>query len=50
MGPQLDEGIDVWHLLNNVLPLKVPPIGLKDSSRTLSMPINVGMTIAKEVQ
>jgi hypothetical protein len=49
MSPQLDEGIDVWHLLNDVLPLKVPPIGLKDSSRTPSMLIDVGMTIAKEV-
>lgn len=50
MGPQLDKGIDVWHLLNNVFPLEVPPIGLKDSSGTPSMPINVGMNIAKEVQ
>jgi hypothetical protein len=50
MDPQLDKGIDVWHLLNNVFPLEIPPIGLKDSSGTPSMPINVGMNIAKEVQ
>jgi hypothetical protein len=50
MGPPLNKGIDLRHLLDDVLPSEVPSIGLEDSLKIPSMLIDVSMSIVEEVQ
>ncbi len=49
MGPPLNKGIDLRHLLDDVLPSEVPLVGLEDSLEIPSMLIDAGMTITEEV-
>ncbi len=42
-------GIDLRHLLDDVLPSEVPLVGLEDSLEIPSMLIDAGMTITEEV-
>jgi hypothetical protein len=48
MNPQLHKGINLGCLLDDVLPLEVPPVGLEDSQKIPSMLINVNMTMAEK--